>query len=295
MQYASCYEHFQCARLSVPLNWNWTQAEKQTGSRVAIALIKLPAKVLVTHSQYGGPVIVNPGGPGGSGTSQVLLDGKNLQTILDSLVDPRDTMEPANGKYFDILSFDPRGVNNTTPGLHYFPDVASQERWRLTYPDFGILWDSEGMVGMEMARAIALGVSCSQGLDGEGILRYVNTAQVVEDMVEIIEKEGYWRAEEAARLITLEDQRASSSASRLDNGKLHSRIIYNDFVREVRDKLQNLTTSSKDMREAFGRQNKTNLPENCRPHMRCNEMPMQSAKKTAYHPGQEKLQYWGMS
>lgn len=112
----------------------------------------------VTHLQYGGPVIVNPGGPGESGISQVLSDGKNLQTIFDSPVDPRNTLEQGNGKYFDILSFDPRGVNNTTPGLHCFPDDASQETWRLTFPDFGILWNSEGMIGKEMARNFSISI-----------------------------------------------------------------------------------------------------------------------------------------
>ncbi|QDS76680.1 hypothetical protein FKW77_000313 [Venturia effusa] len=189
LEYSSCHEHFLCARLLVPLNWNWTQAEKANGSRVAIAMIKLPAKVSISHPQYGGPVIINPGGPGESGINQVLSHGRDLQTILDSPAAPEAINKNATGKYFDVLSFDPRGVNNTTPELHCFPDVASQASWRLTSPVFGTSWDSEVMIGLEMARATALGASCSRQFEGEGILRYANTAQVVEDMVEIIEKD----------------------------------------------------------------------------------------------------------
>lgn len=89
------------------------------------------------------------------------------------------------------------------------------------------------MIGIEMARAAALGASCSQQPEagGEGILRYINTAQVVEDMVEIIEREGEWRADEATRLTILAEQRASSSVKKRQNGEFHLQSPCDDFVR----------------------------------------------------------------
>jgi pimeloyl-ACP methyl ester carboxylesterase len=235
LQYSPCFGSYQCARLSVPLNWNITTAEREDGPRVAIAIIKLPAKVPVTDPRYGGPVILNPGGPGESGIYQVLSDGKSIQTIVDHPVAPTEAkLNSTNGKYFDILSFDPRGVNNTTPRLRCFPNAFNQRFWALTYADYGLLWDSESIIGMEWARAAALGASCSQEEEGNEILPYINTAQVVEDIVEIIEREGEWRAKETQKLLFDQEQINRSNS-------------------------------------------------------------LAALKWAAYHPGQEKLQYWGMS
>ncbi|KAI4591487.1 hypothetical protein KJ359_013322 [Pestalotiopsis sp. 9143b] len=230
LQYSPCFGSFQCARLSVPLNWNASSLSDDS-PRAAVAVIKLPAKVPVTDPRYAGPVITNPGGPGESGVYQVLAEGRHLQTIVDS---PGEA-----GRYFDILSFDPRGVNNTTPPLRCFPDAFNRQAWNLQYLDYGLLWSSESVVGQEWARASALGASCARGEgeggDGEGILRYANTAQVVGDMVAIIEREGEWRAAEAEKLVT--------ESHLADDEDLQNEII----------------------------------------------------QRTAYRPGGEKLQYWGMS
>ncbi|KAK9416843.1 putative TAP-like protein-domain-containing protein [Seiridium unicorne] len=201
LNYMPCFGSFQCARLSVPLNWNATVQEQESGPRAAVAVIKLPAKVPVTDPRYGGPVVVNPGGPGESGVYQVAVDGKYIQTIVDSPVAPETASPSDDSKYFDVISFDPRGVNNTTPKLHCFPDAFNQQAWLLRYLDFGLLWSSDSIIGYEWARAAALGASCAREEADGGILRYANTAQVVEDMVGIIEKEGEWRAAEAERLV----------------------------------------------------------------------------------------------
>lgn len=57
------------------------------------------------------------------------------------------------------------------------------------------------MLGLEWARASAMGASCSRQWEEEDMVRYVNTAQVVEDMVEIIERHGEWREEEARKIL----------------------------------------------------------------------------------------------
>lgn len=204
LDYTPCFGAYQCARLSVPLNWNVSARERDGGPRAAVAIIKLPAKVPVTDPRYGGPVVVNPGGPGESGVFQVLSDGTHLQTVLDTPTPPDQSFgeDGDNGKYFDILSFDPRGVNNTTPAIQCFPDAFNQQTWLLRFLDTGLLWDSESVVGLEWARASAMGASCSTDRAGKHeILPYVNTAQVVEDMVEILEREGEWRANEITRLL----------------------------------------------------------------------------------------------
>ncbi|KAH8802623.1 proteinase [Xylogone sp. PMI_703] len=199
LAYVDCFDGFRCARLSVPLNWNVT--DHSIGPRVAIAVIKLPAKVPVTDPRYGGAIITNPGGPGESGVHQVLSSGKHIQTIVDSAESP--SIAPSNStgaKFFDIISFDPRGVNNTTHRLKCFPDAFKQQAWSLGNEDYGVLWETDSILGLEWSRAQALGGSCSRAHDENDIVRYSNTAQVVEDMVGIIERHAEWRQEEARKL-----------------------------------------------------------------------------------------------
>lgn len=241
LEYVPCFGAYQCARLSVPLNWNASAEERDNGPRAAVAVIKLPAKVPVTDARYGGPIVLNPGGPGESGVFQVLSDGRHLQTILDSPALPGQAVgeRARDDKYFDILSFDPRGVNNTTPALACFPDAFNRQTWLLRFLDVGLLWDSESAVGLEWARASALGASCSAGQRGEdAILPYVNTAQIVEDMVDIIEKEGERRADEAEKAL------------------ISAKITGEQFTHRAEQEIR---------------------------------------QRTAYHRGQEKIQFWGMS
>ncbi len=66
-----------------------------SGPKAAIAVIKVPANIS-SSEMHGGPVLINPGGPGGSGVEVVLELGKQIQTIV--------------GEQFDIIGFDPRGL-----------------------------------------------------------------------------------------------------------------------------------------------------------------------------------------
>lgn len=68
-------------------------------------------------------------------------------------------------------------------------------------PDYSLLWDSESVMGLEWARWAALGAGCSQEQNEDDMVRYTNTAQVVEDMVEIVERHAEWREKEAKALL----------------------------------------------------------------------------------------------
>ncbi|CRG89016.1 hypothetical protein PISL3812_06051 [Talaromyces islandicus] len=222
LEYTPCFSSFFCARLLVPLNWNSTEDD----TRAAVAVIKLPAKVPVTDPRYGGAIIVNPGGPGESGVYQVLSDGASLQALVDSDEGlPMGNVSTAvpQGKYFDILSLDPRGVNNTTPRLRCFPDAFHQQVWQLLSPDYGLLWHSESIIGMEWGRAAALGASCEYGKaeDGLQIVPYLNTAQTVQDMAQLIEKEGEWREQEAKRILS-----AGTQTTTEDEVEIMKRVQY---------------------------------------------------------------------
>jgi len=82
--------HFQ-----VPLN----HADSSAGN-ATIALIRVPASVKPDSTSYRGPILFNPGGPGGSGVGMIAgPDGDSYSTIL--------------GPEFDIVGFDPRGTQCT--------------------------------------------------------------------------------------------------------------------------------------------------------------------------------------
>ncbi|KAK4149420.1 hypothetical protein C8A00DRAFT_37989 [Chaetomidium leptoderma] len=68
LQYHPCYNNtFKCARLQVPLDWSKPNNTSLPGAYAAIGIITLPAKVPVTDPAYGGPILVDPGRPGGGG------------------------------------------------------------------------------------------------------------------------------------------------------------------------------------------------------------------------------------
>lgn len=83
---------FQCTTAKVPLDWS-----NPSGSEIKLALIRH----LATDGHPLGSLLVNPGGPGGSGYDFVK---DSLTFAVDS------TLE----KNYTVVGFDPRGVNHST-------------------------------------------------------------------------------------------------------------------------------------------------------------------------------------
>lgn len=104
MEYHSCFDGFQCARLEVPMDWKRSDG---AGRKMAIAVIRLPAVVPVTDPRYGGPIVTNPGGPGGSGVEQVLRAGKMTQYIANNNIEPNATTSESSisNVYHDIIRY----------------------------------------------------------------------------------------------------------------------------------------------------------------------------------------------
>ncbi|KAF5361716.1 hypothetical protein D9758_007284 [Tetrapyrgos nigripes] len=109
LSWVECFSGFQCARFKAPLDYSNPDNEQSA----AIAVVKLPAQG--SASEYGGPIFINPGGPGGSGVIYALTSGEFLQSTF--------------GSQFDIIGFDPRGVNNTIPKVSIFNSDEEQMNW----------------------------------------------------------------------------------------------------------------------------------------------------------------------
>lgn len=182
----------------MPLDWfNGTHPN----ASVSIAIAKLPAKVPVDDPRYAGPILINPGGPGGSGITLALMAAQHLQTVVDPSND--DASAQADGKYYDILGFDPRGIGFTEPPAHCMPDNPSSWSWKLRESTEGILGSSDAALGRLWSMAHAFGAACkehSEAIEGPDIKLYMSTASVARDMLEIAEKHAEWAADKSNQL-----------------------------------------------------------------------------------------------
>ncbi|MDR8408287.1 alpha/beta hydrolase [Nonomuraea sp. 3-1Str] len=91
LAWSGCGDGFQCAKLAVPLDH-----ADPGGERIRISVIRLPA----TGDRIGS-LVLNPGGPGGSGVDYA----RAAQSVVSADVRAR----------FDIVGFDPRGVGASAP------------------------------------------------------------------------------------------------------------------------------------------------------------------------------------
>jgi pimeloyl-ACP methyl ester carboxylesterase len=92
INWQSCNQDFQCATLAVPIDY-----EKLSTGTFEIALLRYEART----SKKLGSLIVNPGGPGGSG--------------VDYAYAAEYIFSPAILDRYDIVGFDPRGVSRSAP------------------------------------------------------------------------------------------------------------------------------------------------------------------------------------
>lgn len=173
-----CHVSFQCARLQVPLDWN----NSSNPNTVSLALIRVPAVVPYDDPTFGGTVLINPGGPGGSGVDQVMGDGYRIRDLI------LDSAE----KHFEVLSWDPRGVYHTTPPVTCFETDWDREVWLYRNWAVGLLDSSEYALDAKWALYESFAKSCAQSTegrfdDGTNMRQFVSTALNAQDMVAVID------------------------------------------------------------------------------------------------------------
>lgn len=145
----------QCAELSVPLDH-----AKPDGKKITLQLTKTP------HTGKGkakGDIVVNPGGPGGSGA----LFGPRV--FAQNSAPMRDA--------YNVIGFDPRGVGMSVPA------VTCDEKYGLApRPDYGD--GDRGSVRTWLKKTRAYAESCAKN-DKIGLLNHIKTIDSVHDMESI--------------------------------------------------------------------------------------------------------------
>ncbi|QKX60783.1 uncharacterized protein TRUGW13939_07929 [Talaromyces rugulosus] len=173
LEYHQCGDGYKCARLKVPLDW--TNASNSSQS-VAIAIVTLPATVPNTDPSFGGTILINPGGPSGSGTDMAIELGHYLQGVVDG------------ERHYEILGFDPRGVAFSTPRA----DCYNGNEIRRTADQVqaaGIPSPDSGSTALNYLYQSHAAVSelCAEAGD-DSIFAHMSTASVARDMLEIVDR-----------------------------------------------------------------------------------------------------------
>jgi len=146
-----CDEDFQCTVLRVPLDY-----DRPEGEVIDIAVLRSPA----TGGDRLGSLVVNPGGPGGSG--------------LDYARAARAVVSGAVRDRYDVVGFDPRGVGESTP----IDCLSDDELDDFVAADASP--DDEAEIAELQAQSEALGAGC---LERSGdLLPHVSTVDVARDL-----------------------------------------------------------------------------------------------------------------
>lgn len=106
------YQGAECATIEVPLKWNDPE-----GATLSLLLTRVPA----TGDDKKGSLLINPGGPGGSGAEHVAAYGS--MTISSTV-----------RKQYDLIGFDPRGVKDSD-GVQCLDDAETDEMLSTDIPD----------------------------------------------------------------------------------------------------------------------------------------------------------------
>ncbi|WP_238014126.1 alpha/beta hydrolase [Dactylosporangium sp. AC04546] len=144
----------ECGLLSVPLDYS-----KPNGKKIQIAVSRIKAKVAA--KDYQGVMLVNPGGPGGSGLTL---------SVLGEFV-PNDA-----GLAYDWIGFDPRGVGSSVPALSCDPDYFNGPR-----PEY-IPWN-QNIERTWLGLSKGYAKDCGQA--GGDLLKHMTTVDSVNDMESI--------------------------------------------------------------------------------------------------------------
>ena len=155
LQWKNCGGDFECAMLEVPLDYDNPQ-----GEHAKIAMKRLNTANRETRI---GTLIMNPGGPGGSGLEN--MKPENVAYFFS------DTVR----NYYDVLGFDPRGVGASQPAIKCRTDQELDED-NSTYYDLS----TEAGRAADIADYKALGEKCLK--NSPQMTRFASTEYTARDL-----------------------------------------------------------------------------------------------------------------
>jgi pimeloyl-ACP methyl ester carboxylesterase len=146
-----CGDGFSCAWLEVPLDYS------QPARAIELAVVKLAT----TAKSRVGSLVLNPGGPGGSGVDYARGAGKSLPPVVRS--------------HFDIVGFDPRGIGQSRPAIRC---VSSAQLDEFVAQDPVPHDGAQKQALLDESRTFANGCAARSG----ELLAHVGTVDVARDL-----------------------------------------------------------------------------------------------------------------
>ncbi|KAI1368393.1 alpha/beta-hydrolase [Xylaria arbuscula] len=170
---------YLCGYLDVPLDY--TNHSDLRIARLAVTKFQVSGLARIdshidnnAHQRPGSKsrrtIVIEPGGPGGSGTSYAWRVAENV------------TQRLSEGR-FDVLGWDPRGVNASLPAVSCYPANAYRDRWSLLTGQYREVSTAEAQLDLADAWNAAVFQACWERNGDLG--RFVSTAFVARDLEEI--------------------------------------------------------------------------------------------------------------
>ena len=153
LEWQPCQRKFECATLTVPLDYSGN-----TPGHVSFGLLRWPA---ADPDHRIGTLLIDPGGPGGSGTDFLRSSSVQSWTLLH--------------RSFDIVGFDPRGVGPAGEAVDCVDDL--DDYFRVAIPHDAASEDALHAI----ARSLAAGCEQRSGR----LLPFLSAESVARDMEQI--------------------------------------------------------------------------------------------------------------
>jgi pimeloyl-ACP methyl ester carboxylesterase len=147
LEWEQCGQEFSCTTMLAPLDY-----ADPDGTAITLSVAKRPA----TSSRRLGSLIINPGGPGGSGVGYV------------------GSFNAAGLESYDIVGWDPRGVGRSTPVTCFGRDELDRYFAMDNSPD------DPGELHARIDAQIEFGQSCLR--ESGALLEHISTMETVRDL-----------------------------------------------------------------------------------------------------------------
>jgi pimeloyl-ACP methyl ester carboxylesterase len=198
LEWTPCFRtagNFSCTRLTVAMDPARPLSASADNPKVHIALVLLPAPGHGGRRWSESPLLLNPGGPGGSGAGFVLGAGPALQQAV--------------APQRDLIGFDPRGIGATWPRADCFDDdrdatepadpeakrlaLLHRVTWMMLTQEVGLPGEHPGALGLVTRHAQAASRLCLEKDGKDSLFRHAGTPFVAGDMKSIVEAWDRWR------------------------------------------------------------------------------------------------------